>query len=481
MAPRRFPAGPVLFAVLLAMLALHAWLARYAHPMADDLWYASKDVSIGAWAAAAWEYLHWNGRYASNFLMLFGPMRGGMEAIGLYRVVPLVLMAATFAGALFLLRTWTNDRAAWRPCAGGALIWTVLHLHLMPDIAEGYYWYTGAVTYQLANALCLVHMALLLRLHRRPSLPGLCLAAAVLFLLIGFNEVMMLLMVVGHIAILLLLRTRREHPPARLWVLLAIALTGAALMILAPGNAVRSDRFPMRHQLLHALVMSLAQTGRFLLIWCSSPVLLGLAGLFILEHERLRERFPPLRLAGGLNPWLSLLSIPSVVFLCVFPSYWSTGLLGQYRTLNVACFLALPLVFVALAHLRTRIPAQWSGRYQRKETHLVLLLIIVVGLAITRNGGRATEDLLTGRAERSDHQLWQRYALLERSRPDGIITLPPIVDPPKSLYVLELRSDPTFLQNTDYALWFGWKEVHLAPAEKAPFIEGQGTGTTSVP
>jgi hypothetical protein len=468
MAPRRFPAGPVLFAAALVMLALHAWLARYAHPMADDLWYASKDVSIGAWAAATWEYHHWNGRYASNFLMLFGPMRGGLEAIGLYRAVPVALMAATFGGALLLLRTWSNDRGADRACTGGALLWTVLHLHAMPDIAEGYYWYTGAVTYQLANALFLVYLALLLRLHRRPSLPGRCLAAALLFLLIGFNEVMMLLMVVGHVVLLLLLRMRREGLPSWLWMLLAIALTGAALMILAPGNAVRSDRFPLRHQLFPSVVMSLAQTARFLLIWCSSPVVVGLAGLFIVEHERLRERFPLPALVGWANPWLPLLAIPSVVFLCVFPSYWSTGVLGQYRTLNVACFLALPLLFVALAHLMPRMPLSWSKHFRRKEAHMVFMLIIVLGLAASRNGGRATEDLLTGRAERSDQQLWQRYALLERSRPDGIIELPPIADAPRSLYVLELRSDPSFLQNSDYALWFGWKEVHLAGQHKAP-------------
>jgi len=462
MAPRRIPAGPVLLGVALVMLLTHAWLARYAHPMADDLSYARKDVSIGAWAAAVWEYLHWNGRYASNFLVLFGPMRGGLDAIGHYRAVPVALMGATLSAAFFLLRAIGGTSLGSRMALSGALLWTVVFMHAMPDLAEGFYWYTGAVTYQLANALLLAYLALLVQHYRSPSSARLLLAAPLLFVVIGFHEVMMLLLVVLHAALVARNLVQRRSVPGWLWLLLAVTLGGAALMMLAPGNAVRSAYFPQRQQLIPSLGMSLAQTGRFLLVWCSSPVVLGLSGLFVLHHQRICERYPPLRNAWGLRPWMTMVLAPVVVFLCVFPSYWSTGILGQYRTLNVACFLVIPILFLVLAAWLARPKVQERlPRFQRAEVVGLLVVITVAGLLGTRNGRRANEDLYTGRAERSDRQLWHRYAVLEHGDPQRTITIPPITDPPKSLYVLELRQDPTFLQNMDHALWFGWKEVHL--------------------
>jgi hypothetical protein len=52
--------------------------------------------------------------------------------------------------------------------------------------------------------------------------------------------------------------------------------------------------------------------------------------------------------------------------------------------------------------------------------------------------------------------------LLEQCSPTGITELPLIKDAPTSLHVMDIRTDPSFLQNVDYANWFGCDVVRPA-------------------
>lgn len=452
-----------LIVVLSLCIARHLWLARYAHPMADDLSYAHKDISQGTMAAMKWEHAHWNGRYTSNFLVLFGPMRGGLEAIDTYRVVPVLLILATLASTYVFLLACCRPWLSLRDVLTGSLIWTALYLHAMPDIAEGFYWYTAAVTYQLAHVLAIMYLALLVRMYRRPSPWQLPIAALLLAALVGFNEVLMLLLVVGHAGAVAVKLINVRSVTVGGWMLLAVAILAAAFMILAPGNAERSAFFTGKHQLLSSIGMSLLQTLRFGAVWLSSPAVLGMAALYILAHDRLSVRFPGIGSGFGLKPWMTLVALPALLFLCVFPAYWSTGTLGQYRTLNVAYFFGLPLVFLHLSVRMTHSgPRPWAFRLRTAPVMIIAGIFACTGLLFLRNGHRANMDLFFGRAQRSDQQLWQRYALLDAAPDGSTMTIPLILDPPKSIYVLDIRHDPLFLQNTDYALWFGLKEVRLA-------------------
>lgn len=451
------------FALILSLfLCLHAYLGRYAHPMADDFTYALKDASTGAWNAAAWEYMHWNGRYASNFLVLFGPMRWGFEAIHWYRIVPALLLMLTLSGAFALLRALLGPGHTRPQAAIGALAWTALYAHLMPDMPEGFYWYTGSVTYQLPNALCLFAVALLIRGIRNNTLWVMAAIGALLVFIIGSNEVIMLLVVVGTFLVGAWSLRRNLRWSAASLVITALIVGGALLVILAPGNEGRGSLFPDRHRLLTSLGMSVLQTGRFSMEWITCPALLLLSAIWWMNHRHLAQRFPLLSCGFGLSPWKSVPALFAVVFLCVFPAYWSTGILGQHRTANVACFFFLPLWFVNLSVFAARFGGTVLRLHDtdRRRVTMALLLLVVLDFSFTGNSVKAIGDLATGRAQHADQQLWKRYDLLREAaaRPDRIATIPFIADRPKSLYVLDLR-DRRFLVNQDYAAWFGLKEV----------------------
>jgi hypothetical protein len=156
-----------LLLTLLMLLARHVWVAAYVHPYLDDFAYALAGQRSGLLERWLHEYRHWNGRWASNVLVLRGPLVLGLEnGMAFYRLVPVLLMLLTVVGAAALVRSlfgeWLGKHRVWLIAA----LFLLLYLHLMPHRGEGVYWYTGAISYQLPSALLLFHLAVMVRLWR---------------------------------------------------------------------------------------------------------------------------------------------------------------------------------------------------------------------------------------------------------------------------------------------------------------------------
>lgn len=444
-------------------LVLHAALACYAHPMADDLSYAHKDISHGIWNATIWEYLHWNGRYASNFLMLLGPLRLGLNDLVIYRLVPVLLIAITCGSMAFFLRAMSTRFSIALPAWPFTLVWSGVFLCIMPDIGEGFYWYTGAVTYQFANALALLGVGVLLMpLH----VAGRMVAMAILFITVGFNEVIMLLLVAAAMAGVIGPLMYRSRMPRIMLALLVVVLIGAGIMVLAPGNAGRGAHFPEQHRLWRSIGMSALQTVRFSAMWVLNIPMLALSLACLIHRERIEGVIAPF--TRHLRPWMTIAAPLLLTFLCAFPAYWGTGILGQHRTMNVACLFFVPLWFLNLAVCSRAWLPRASTIYPERLTNALLLLFATCVL-FTGNGYASVLDLFGGRAASASAQLRERYALLEAARAtaDPVVTIPLIEDPPRSIYLLDIRPDPEFLQNVDYAMWFGLEGRRIVPADQS--------------
>lgn len=451
----------------LVTLALNAWLARYDHPMGDDWSYAYQGMTkpLGPWLLG--EYLHWNGRFFSNLLVGRGPLVLGLDHLWMYRLLPPVWMAFTVLAAFALVRALTHRTFTIRERILGALLFAALQLHAMPDPQEGFHWYTGAVTYQLGTILLLFHLAchadLLQGRHvhgrRALAIVGAVLAA----LVVGSSEVHMVVLLAIH-AVLVVVRQRRGvHLTTVERATIGVLVGAAALMVLAPGNAVRAANFPERHRLVHSVWMSLLQTGRFGFTWALDPALLALSVLYLPVAARTSAHLGIVRSTGSNAPWWALGALFAVIFLCVFPAYWSTGILGQHRTVNVAHAMFL-LLWALNLHL-------WCARARplvdrlRPGTASAIAILAALSLTLGRNSANAWSDLYSGRAARFDAQLWERYAILNAARdtPTDPIHVPVIHDPPRSLYLLELRPEGTDWVNVAYARYFGLEGRQVMP------------------
>lgn len=450
----------IVFIILLAASLLkYAWLALYCHPMADDWSYAHQGITRDLLPWLQGEYLNWNGRYFSNVLVGKGPLILGLDALWLYRSVPVALLLLTGVAAFALIRSMTRQGLNAREQVVGALVFLSLFVQGMPDLGEGFYWYTGAVTYQFGNVLFLFHLA---RLVRDCSSGGSgflrsVVDALLITAIIGSSEVHMVLMVALHGAIVLL-RHAPLASPARRWWKFFLVLVCASVVVFAPGNAVRSALFAGSHDVLHSAWWGFLQTGRFALTWATDPALLLCSAFYLPLSRRLATTEQRFANAFGLRPWMTSTALLAVIFLCAFPAYWGTGILGQHRTMNVAYCFFLPLWFLNLTTWDVHVfSKRWNVLPRLSPTIVGLLgIALILLLNLDRNGGDAVRDLVTGRAARFDGQMEHRYPLLVKARTNDLpVMLPAIADPPESLPLYELRDDPHHWVNQCYALYFG--------------------------
>lgn len=431
----------LLWALLLVLsVAKYVGLACFAHPVADDFCYAAKSAGQSLWGWSLSEWMYWNGRYASNLLMIHGPLTWFPDMLTGYRLVPVALLACTFLSAWFLLRKATGSVLSTAQELCGTLIFLLLYLNLMPDLGEGFYWYTGAVTYQLGSILLLLHAGLLFPGPAGRGAPRLALNLALAVAITGMDEVHMLLMVAFHmVRTAWLIATRRKAGTAPLFLLAVLA--GALLMGLAPGNAVRGGMFADTHLFWRSLGMGALQSVRFIGGWLLSPALLAAGLLYMPLHPWLRQAVPAygrlLRTPGPLAAALPFL----LVLATTFPAYWATGLLGQHRTVNVACLLFIPVAFLNLGIALERGPLQkLAGLKPSARRSAYAMALLVAALNLSGNGLAVHADLWSGRLAEYDRTMMQREEQLRAAARDPsvrviFIRLP---HPPRTLATYEV-------------------------------------------
>ncbi len=427
----------VVFIVLLCLSLLKYFLlAGLAHPVADDFCYAAKSRGASLWAWSFSEWMNWNGRYASNLLMIHGPLTWSTDLLPGYRMVPVLLILSTFLSFWFFLRRALQHALTTGQEMLGALAFLLLYLNLMPDLGEGFYWYTGAVTYQLGSILMLVHLGLLFGTHSGWKRALVLLLNVVLATVItGMDEIHMLLMLGLHAGRFVWLVRKRSGQVEGL-LLLAVVGAGAALMYLAPGNAVRGGMFADTHLFWRSLGMSALQAVRFVGTWVLSPALLAFSALYIPVHRYMREHVPAFARMLQLSPWFAAALPFLLVMASTFPAYWGTGLLGQHRTINVAYIFFIPLWFLNLS--------LWMGRpLMRNIQRLILppkatiafLAIALLSLNLTHNGYAANSDLFSGRAANYDRVMSQREAAVRNAAidPEARVSFIRLEHPPRTL------------------------------------------------
>lgn len=472
MLARRFPAGPVILGGSALLLLATAWLARYAHPMGDDLAFAATGRAGGFLELQVERWLLWNGRFSSNIPILCSPLVPGLDGLAWYRACPPLLIGLTLLAFQGLVRTAAPAALAHHAWSA-ALVLTALDLALMPDIAEGIHWYTGAMTYQTAVIMGTLYAALWWRMVQRRWWvnKGVHLTAAALVLagFIGTNEVSMAMAVLFHGAVVagrIAARATIGRPVA--WLVMACMLA-SALMFLAPGNAGREWQYTGTRQFGYSMAMSAAQAVRFSARWAASPVVLSGAALLLLGFDRLPAWMR--ELAAGARPyrWHLLLLPPALVFVAAYPAYWSTGMLGQHRTIDQAWGFAVPawaLAVLAFAPLRPIDPLRrpsWAGAG--------LALLFSMALLATGNGLRVLTDLATGDAQRFDAEMVARSNRLEEARNSAstVVRVPALRNRPRSLLVMELSEDPWYWVNVAHAQYFGLMDKRIV--REAPLSE----------
>lgn len=447
--------------LLAALLLPYVALCFFAHPVADDLTYSYKTMAWGYWQAQQHEFSYWNGRYFSNLILLANPMVWG--SIDLYRVAALMLILLIPIVVYLTLSVFFSKEFSQRQRILGALVLSALFLCITPDIAEGIYWYTGAMTYVLACLFTMLYISLVgLYQQQRFIITKTIhwsLLTISLFICLGFNEVNTLLLIAGHV-VAILLSYKEKHLRSILFILTGLTVLFSLVMVLAPGNAQRSSFFSNNHQVTHSLYMSCLQVGRFFITWVSSPVLLLASLLFLPLGQKLYEQSPLFQKLTDVKLWKAFIALCAIIFLSVFPAYWGTGILGQHRTLNTACFFFIPawLCFVFIAAKQFNVLKQVYNPSTKIYHYLTLFFIACMFLL--GNGGKALIELGSGEANVYSNEMSQREGILKTTH-EKVVAIPTIIHRPTCLFILDISDDPNNGVNRSYEVYYKIDTIQL--------------------
>lgn len=402
---------------LLLCIAPFLVITLFVHPVFDDFCHAATTIKYGVPGAVRHMYVSWNGKYFSTMVLALHPLAFGSFLA--YKVVALTIILLSFISIYFLASVlWKREAAMVEKLIAAGFI-TALFSNQMPELTEGYYWMPGAITYTLGAILTVFFFGSVVKLfesgggQRRLWLLSCCL---LIVAIVGSSETMMMIFFLLMLSIAIKTFICRDGS-RWLWLsLLLITTLSALVVVIAPGNSVRSSQFPGNHRLFYSLLFSSAQEARFLLTWFSNPALILGTLLFIPVAYRLSEKNELLKRHFNFHPIAALLLLLGVVFLGFFPAYWNTGQLGQYRSVNLVFFLFLIGWFLNLA--------MWVGYLRRKfgwavaslpvYVYVICLLLIPLCLLATNNARETIGDLMSGRAYRYDMQMRQRYFQIEQ-------------------------------------------------------------------
>jgi len=448
-----------LVGVLILCLLPYFLLFAYCHPSGDDFSYAILGSKQGLFPALIDEYNLWNGRYFSNVFVLKNPLIFRNSWLSIYRISLLGIFLSTIISFFCFLNYFFKKVLIRRTILLITLLIILLNLFQMPVLSEGTYWYTGVVTYQLANCFTLFYF---IGLHHFSNCKK-GLSKTLLFILLfcsilllaGFNEVEMLFLVALHVLIVVI--QWRYKLANRTWFFgfLIASLIGFCLVYFAPGNKVREAYFiGESHRLGYSVLQTFLQMLRFSFDWTFNGVLILLSYIYLSFSQFVVFFSNLLRNHFFVNRWIAFITLIGVLFLAIFPAYWSTGIMGQHRTVNMAYFYFIMLWFINLTVWSdVLINTKIFGNVQIKK---IALIVSILCIGFSNNSFTAWKDLISNDAKNFNKQLNNRYLLLDSmdKHMDKIQTIPVLNIKPKSIFIYDLSNDPKYFPNTCYKTYW---------------------------
>jgi hypothetical protein len=447
----------LLFILILAILP-YCYLCFFANPSADDFSLSAQAQQNNFLELIYHKYQVRNGRYVSSSLSYLNPIV--FNSFSGYKLMSLLLITSVFLSQYFFINQLLNQTSKTLKVSFSFVL-LLLFFQNMPIISEGIYWFTGGVIYLAGTSMFLFYIGFLIKVLRN-KLNGFWqfVLTLLLFFSCGFNEVLTLLIIFG-LGVLSVLAFKHNYSFKKVVLLqFGFACLFAAVLIFSPGNSIRGNSYLESNQFFYSMIYSTMQVGRFTLLWIISIPLLAASILYVDFNKKMVVENNFFKNSFYINRWTSIFLLFAIVFICVFPAYWATGMLGQHRTLNVAYFFFLIMWFVNLT--------VWFNYYNvvlkralKWKTYLVCLLL--VGICFTGNGYNTLHAIFTGSANSFNKQNQQRFKKLSKTKTynQKQLILKPIQSKPLCLFTSDITSDPKDWRNQAYNMYFRLDSVEI--------------------
>ena len=445
-----------------------AILSFYNQPVYDDFGNAHRTIKYGAWGVQHFLYQGWTGRYFSSLLLTVGnPL--SYHWIDGVRYTPLVFMLGIF-GVLYcyinflLSGTRAQNLSFWL-----ALVGLLVYLYAMPQVFQGFFWYTGASVYQIGNALVILTLLASSKVFSVTNSNVSKRLWAVLAILMGgaaaaTNEVA-LLQLLGVIFLCFMVAIFQKNTAWKWWVMLGTAICIAALFaIIAPGNFVRLAALSAPHSksvvyaLPRTLFSGIELITRPAILISFMLIMVGWLplGLQVASKENVQ--------VFRVHPVIGLLFLFAVTSMCYFPFWWIWAAFTPVRTENAIVFFLLvgwlawvqsTLIWLRYHNVVVPSPQPWLVKYSVPLFGLMLLVRSISMPAWLELGANA---------RRYNAHLSSRFAYIQLHKNDADTRL--VVEPlvlAKAYNILTdgsgLSADTTAGPNISVAEYFDIKSI----------------------
>jgi hypothetical protein len=463
----RIPQKAVTLLWCLALLVFLI-LAFFNHPSLDDYIYAVLLRDHGLSVSQSFWWNEWSGRYFSNLLISLNPL--SFQSIIAYKIVTFLLIAVFFGGLFYGLSKAFGMFREKSERYFAAAIGSLLLILTLPAFSEGFYWMAAAITYQGAAIMSMILILVAVRMtkagiSRRKALilfgAGVLLCAAIA----GSNEISML----SQLYVLLVVCIYRAWHDKRIplyfsgWLLVSGICAG--IVILAPGNAVRSSQFNhmmgMGGLIAHSALSTLSFLWRILIPFCFAGMVLLLMSL----RQSGTKDHQPEKPAFYLHPLISLGILLVLVFLLFLSGWYSTNSHLPARSENVVYFWTFAgwiWIIRNTSFLLTSKIKKLPGPKIAKilmYSFLFLFLLLFVRENSLRSG---IGDLALRRAFSYERQMQERYRILKDTTQENCV-IPAISPRPALLFIGDVDAPEFSAQYDALCQYYHKKSITIKP------------------
>lgn len=448
----------ILFAGIASLLPF-ILISYYNYPSADDFNYSAVTNNLGFWKAQVFWYLNWSGRYFSSAILSLNPLI--FNSIILYRSVSILLILLIFI-SMFYLSGSIFDNISYKQRVTLSLVFCSIYFFNMPSIAEGLFWFPGAITYQLANVLVILFIVSIIKMYSKNKIIFFILSVLMLFAVIGSNETSMILidLLLFMFLIFNILLSKKINNPILLLFLIAIIFS--AIVIFCPGNVVRESAFANNHQLFFSIKMVIQEIGN------SIPATLPFAiMMLVLMIDYANRHGLIVSYYQSALIHITLLSIIIVLLVGFFPAYWVTGMKPPLRTVNTVYFFFIILLSYYILQLNNMFKSKYSIEIILPFwcKLIIILALLFNALVVPNNIKIAYLDLIEGKAQKYSAQMSSRYKIIENSVSD-VCYVPPLIDKPDTLFFDDITDKADDWRNQSFSQYMKKKAIIIGVNEK---------------
>ena len=437
------------------------FIMALSRPTADDFVFANMVNEHGWLGAQAEWYETWTGRFVSTAVLSL--LNGDVDISRTYGSILVGLFVFSVAAIFAFTRALIGHFVSSGVVVSTGLLLTALYVSHAPVPGETFFWLPGAATYQLGSAFLLFGVAAILAesgaVAARRSRVLRFAAASCVVLAVGSSETTMVLswVVLVGLAGAFLWSGRRWRP---LLPVGAACLVASAVVVAAPGNALRQDLFSRGGDLATAAAVLVEMTVRYGRRWLfDGSVLLGVLSLLLLvSNLSVKEWLTrPKWILGILGTALG------VLVAAILPAAWATGLAPPSRVFNATLLFFLVALMVGVVTVVRQEDEVDSGPI--RGVPLVLLGLFCASLVLS-SGSISLVRSAAVMPEYSNEMARRFEVLRQRGTSGGrvgLVTLPALSSRPEALEIEDLKTDPGFWVNQEVAEFFGVPAVAVRP------------------